>query len=186
MATVCVDPDDFTTDSNGRLQVKTTCDFVHTTNGLALSSDEARSAREQEIQDTDIAVPTSGTSIRVTPIVVAEITNPSTCRSMRVQVVEEAYHEVSVQPDGEVLIFHEREYNLGGTTVTRRGRHHVPAISNENNRFGAATTVTTYQTIAPGATLNVRFNLRAQHIADAASTTFTFGTVTLNMFGVLI
>lgn len=185
MATVCVDPDDFTTDTNGRLRVKLGCGLKHSDNGVVLASAEARSTRVQVIQDTDIAISFAG--LRVTGIADGSITNPSDCRSMLVTVTEDCYHEVSVSPDGEMLLYHQREFNNDDDIQgTRTGRHHVAAISNESIRFGDRTSITYFRTVSPGATLNIRLHLWAQNIADAASSTFTYGTVQLNMLGVLV
>lgn len=187
MATVCVDPDDFTTDTNGRLRAKLGCGLAHSNNGIILASAQARSIRVQEIQDTDILVPTSGDSLRVTPIAQAVITNPSDCRNMLVQVIEEAYHEVQIQPDGEVLIYHERSFDGGDLTVTRVARHHVENLDNPARwHFGDRHNVTQFRTVVPGGSLTVRFNLRAQHLSDAANTIFTYGTVAVDLLGVLV
>jgi hypothetical protein len=163
------------------------CHFIHTDNGLALSSNETVTDRQQEVQNTDVLISLSADGTRFTPIVVAQVVNPSSCRRMIVTVIEEHYYEVSIQPDGEVIILHEREFNDDGDVQqTRVGRHHVPAISNENVRFGARTDVTYFRNIGPGETLNIRANLRGVHASDAARTTATFATVTLNLLGTLI
>lgn len=191
MATVCVDPDDFTVDSNGRLQIKLGCGLSHSENGIVHSTADTRSAREQVIQDTDIAISSADGGNRVTPHAVASITNPSNCRSMLVQVIEENYHEVSVGPRGAVIVIHERQFDSEDPTTTRAALHQSGRFEEDEGsiRFGDRTNVTQFRTLGPGATLTVRTNLRAQNINSSpvnVTPIFTFGTVTINLMGHLI
>lgn len=185
-ATVCVDPDHFTTDANGRLQIKLGCGFEHGPDGIINQSSETRSARATQTQDTDILLPLSGEQIRVSPIAVATITNPSNCRQMLVQITEIEYHEVSIQPDGECTISLGRQINTEDAETSRRARHHVPAISNETVRFGASGTNVYSRVLDPGDTLSARVWIDGRHVADAPRTTFTFGQVIVSLLGSLI
>lgn len=181
MATnVCVCEENLEVLEGGRLCVKHDCSLVDGDNGLELPVMQVFDNQSESNNDNVVM---DGTGTQISETVEITVTNPSTCRSMRVQVIEQSYTVLYVLATDEIRVQHRRVIN-GGAAAT--SSIFVEGPNDSAGYHGGRHEVTYYVTLAPGAALNILLNVRGTLSAGGGGSYKTESALTLSAWGILI
>jgi hypothetical protein len=183
MATsVCISSDNLEVDESGRLRVKHDCSLVDGAGGLALP---ALDVLEYDTSGTtsDTTIPDGGAQVQLGPGVTVELTNPSTCRNMRVQTIFQDKVSIVVD-DGDQIQVHQRWYVNA-----------LPYFEEEVQYWGdfgrlvrnaQRNSITRWYALGPGATLSIVGNLQGQKVSGTGASYMEAMEIEFYMHGTLM
>lgn len=185
-ANVCVDPNTLEVDEFGRLTVKHDCGLVEGAGGLTLPTMCVFDV-DSDSSFGDVSV--TGSVTQVTATVECEVTNPSTCRSMRLHIYREAYLEFLIGDDNELTVQFRKQQNddpLTTNTTDIQGALATAATSGSQRRYAQRYQLSTYHTLAPGDTFTEQLNMIARVTAGTPNTDTDGNAITMHMNAFLI
>lgn len=185
MVSVCVDPGFFTVDGEGRLGIKHDCSLQVVAGGLSVAGQVAFGIISMS-DAADTIIPVASTPQVLSAAVTHTLVNPSSCRTMLVQVHMSTQANLTVEEGSTVVLYLSQSVDGAAYVHYEVARYGAHADTGSVTDWGAGGRhdVVRFLYVAPGGSMTVSQRLSGK--AGGVTSTLTDVALYLNMMGVLV